>query len=204
MKKRLDKEDVVTVNTDASYEPNRKTGGYGIWIKSNFFTIKKAGQFKGQVNDSNEAEIKALINALHILKKNPRKFKGLVINCDNAAARDIVNTGRVAERFKEEGNKLKELLKDYKFAKAKVIRGHKDGHNARQWVNNWCDNASKEYRRKEMSKEIKKLEKEISDLEYMATGLTYEHQQEVKLGLLSKVEALKSIVKDLKQKETEE
>lgn len=200
-KKRYDKEEVVTVNTDASWDPNLLTGGFGIWIKSDFFTIKKSGQFRGKVLDSNEAEIKALINALHLLQKNKRKFKGVVINCDNAVVRDIVNKKVVPERFKEEGKRLISLVAEYKFAKAKNIRGHQNSHNARQWVNNWCDKASKEYRSKVNFKEIKRLEKEASDLEFMAEGLIYEHQEVTKFDLLNKAKTLRDLANDLKQTE---
>jgi ribonuclease HI len=145
--KRFPSEEIVTVNTDASCD-HKGSGGFGIWIKSNFFTIRKAGKFIGNISDSNEAEIKALVNALHILNQNTRKFKVLVINCDNAVVRSIVKTGKIAKRFKVEGEMLLEELKPYDIVISKYIKGHKADYNARQFVNNWCDKASKAYRKK--------------------------------------------------------
>jgi ribonuclease HI len=138
--------DVVTVNTDASCD-HKGSGGFGIWIKSDFFTIRKAGQFTGNISDSNEAEIKAMVNALHILNNNTRKFKLLVVNCDNAVVRGIIKTRKIAERFKVEGELLLEELKPFHQVRAPYLKGHKEDKDARQFVNNWCDKASKVYRK---------------------------------------------------------
>jgi ribonuclease HI len=144
---------VITINTDASYDPKTKTGGFGVWIKSDFFTIKQAGKFKGEITDSNEAEIKAIVNALKILRSNLsannrsiQMFDTLVINCDNAVARGIINQKKVSQRFTVEGSMLLDLTSGFKKVYAKHINGHKASTNARQFVNNWCDQASKKYR----------------------------------------------------------
>lgn len=142
-----DTSEAVTINTDASFDPILCTGGYGVWIKSDFFTIKRWGQFKGVITDSNEAEIKGIVNALALLKKNTRKFKLVVINCDNKTAREIIIRRKYNERFRVESEKLLEFLKDYEVVKVKSIRGHKSSYNARQYVNNWCDMNSREYKK---------------------------------------------------------
>jgi len=154
---RISKKDVfgnpeaVTVNTDASYDPIAKTGGYAFWIKSDTFTLKDSGGFKGTITDSNEAEIKALVNALHYLEQKSRKdFSILVINCDNAVARDIVNKRKVSPRFVEEGSILLTQLSRFKMSYAKAIKGHQSCKDARHWVNNWCDRESRSYKKKKV------------------------------------------------------
>lgn len=146
---KYDLKEYVTINTDASYDHNGN-GGYGIWIKSNFFTIKKEGKFNTPITDSNEAEIKALVNALYILSKNDQKFKVAVINCDNAVVRQIVNQHKIPNRFKKEGEQLLTYLQDYKISYAKVIKGHlsKTKWKSRNFVNNWCDKHSRTYKNK--------------------------------------------------------
>jgi ribonuclease HI len=145
---KVENRDIVTINTDASYDCINKTGGYGIWIKSNYFTIKKAGRFKSEILDANEAEIKAVINALHILITNERKFQLVVINCDNQTVRNIIINKSIPKRFEKEGIILLELMQSFKIIRAKRIKGHQNDYNSRQFVNNWCDKASREYKRK--------------------------------------------------------
>jgi len=138
-------EKYITVNTDASFSMVKGMGGFGIWIKCSSFTIKKAGQFAGAISDSNEAELKALINAVHLIKDRMLYDHILVVNCDNKTVRDIINKGIKTKRLSQEVELLNELVKPYKQVYAKTIRGHKKSHNERQYVNNWCDKASREY-----------------------------------------------------------
>jgi ribonuclease HI len=147
-KARFPSTEIVTINTDASFDPKANTGGFGIWIKSDFFTIKKWGQFKGEVTDANEAEIKAVVNAFYILSKNTRKFSLVVVNTDNKTVQDIAVKKRLNERFKDEGAKLLEYISEYKVVRVKHVRGHQRSTNARQFVNNWCDEASRKYKKK--------------------------------------------------------
>lgn len=135
----------TTINTDASYNHNKKIGGYGIWIKNDDFNIKVSGQFKSEVNDSNESEIKALINAFYLLENKNVFDNIIVVNCDNSVVRGIVNNNVISERFKNEGKLLIEFIKKYKKVYAKNIKGHKSNFNKRQFVNNWCDKASRQY-----------------------------------------------------------
>lgn len=151
-KKKFHLETVITINTDASYNPSDNSGGYGIWIKSDFFTIKNHGKFKSKIVDANEAEIKAIVNALKILRSKlisnsfPVRFNVLIFNCDNACARNIINRKKYSERFKHEGEMLLNLISGFDVSYAKHINGHKKAINARQYVNNWCDKMSKKYR----------------------------------------------------------
>lgn len=137
---------LVTINTDASWD-QKETAGFGIWIKSSFWTIKRWGKFKGPVVDSNEAEIKALVNAFYFLSERTEEFDTVVVNCDNKAARDIINKGKISKRFKKEGTQLKNYCKQYKKVYAKDIKGHQKSHNSRQYVNNWCDEYSRKGRK---------------------------------------------------------
>lgn len=130
--KRFDSKDVVTINTDASFDLKKSTGGYGIWIKSDFFTIKKWGKFKESITDSNEAEIKALVNALYLLKQNKEIFRLVIINTDSKTVQGII----INKRFRKEGTKLLDLLKDYSKVRVKHVQGHKTSYNSRQYVNN--------------------------------------------------------------------
>ena len=145
---------VCTINTDASWNQQKSSGGYGIWISSDFFTIQKAGKFKDKITDANESEIKALCVAFWWLeqfiscnvehkRKGFQRFRLIVVNCDNRVARRIIETHRISDRFKLEGNILLDYVKSYEKVIAKDIRGHQPNINSRQYVNNWCDKASR-------------------------------------------------------------
>jgi ribonuclease HI len=148
MKAKYNNGNTVTINTDASYSHLNKTGGYGIWIKSNYFIIKNSGKFKGEITDANEAEIKAVINAFEILSRNECKFDTVYVNCDNQVVRSIIRNKKVAKRFKVEGAMLLKYIQSYKKVIAKDIKGHSSGKTPRDFVNNWCDNASRNYYKK--------------------------------------------------------
>jgi len=144
---KYDLKEYVTINSDASYDHSTKQGGYGLWIKSNDFLIKRSLIFKSKITDSNEAEIKAVTNALHLLSKRNERYKVLVVNCDNAVVRGIINKGYVPDRFKVEGNILLKYLESYDKSYAKHIKGHGSKKKPRGWVNHWCDKQSRNYKK---------------------------------------------------------
>lgn len=55
----------VTIISDASVCPKQHVGGYGFWAVSNRGAHAGEGVFRGTVLHSQEAEMKAIVNALH-------------------------------------------------------------------------------------------------------------------------------------------
>ncbi len=55
----------VTIISDASVCPKQHVGGYGFWAVSDRGSHAGDGVFKGVVVASDEAEMKAVVNALH-------------------------------------------------------------------------------------------------------------------------------------------
>ena len=74
----------LTINTDASFHPKRKTSGYAYYIRCNLFIIKKGGNFKARKpKTSLEAEVMCIGNALStVLSRELPKIKIVVINTD--------------------------------------------------------------------------------------------------------------------------
>ena len=138
---------ILTINCDASWNPNKSIGGWAFWISHSSGRFKRWGEFKNPVTDSNEAEIKACCNALYFVMSgnNFNALKLIIINCDNSVVRDIINKKKINDRYKAEGNKLLDLCSKYELVIAKVIKGHKTNYNPRQYVNNWCDEYSRKY-----------------------------------------------------------
>lgn len=55
----------VTIISDASYCPNNRVGGYGFWAVSGRGSHAGEGMFKGSVPSAQNAEMMAIVNALH-------------------------------------------------------------------------------------------------------------------------------------------
>lgn len=137
-----------TLNSDASVDMSRSIGGYAIWIKTDFVTIKHYDKFKIPVDDANKAEIMAVINGIHLIVKNNIPLDTLVINTDNQMCRDIVNKKRdtVPDSFLSLYTMLREACEKFPTCYAKKIKGHTKIKSARHHVNRWCDEHAKKAR----------------------------------------------------------
>lgn len=76
----------ITINTDASYHPTKKVGGFAFWIKSDTFKLIGHGPFKKEPENAIHAEIMCIGNALGALlfekKINIPQAEFLIINTD--------------------------------------------------------------------------------------------------------------------------
>ncbi len=137
----------VTVNTDASFNPEHKLGSYAFWIKSDKGVIQQAGLLK-QSKGSTDAELKCIANALHVLyKADYEKITKIIINTDaltvfnqpsrkapaNSPQRIVANLLR-RFRIKYQVNRIHEF---------RHVKAHQEVTNDRQWVNRWCDQESR-------------------------------------------------------------
>lgn len=136
----------ITVNTDASYKDG--VGGYAIWIKDDEYTQKVSGACKGEIRDSNAAELCAILNALYILsKKDLSKIDVIVVNTDSSYAIGYLGKNYDRSKYERFDKPYEALLKDIsKPIKFKKVKGHTKGKDSRHWVNNWCDSKAKEER----------------------------------------------------------
>lgn len=143
---------VVTVNTDASYCPIQKVGGYAFWIKCDLGTIAKSGAIKTPEN-AQDCEIKAVANAVYVLENstfNNGNIALVVINSDckkmfpligkksqHAAGRSIANA---ISRIRKKNKNITSAKKIYSLRHVKAHNGTAD---KRSWVNDWCDRQAK-------------------------------------------------------------
>lgn len=149
---------VVTINTDASFNAQYKVGGYAYWIVYNGQRVKNGGLLKDCQN-STEAEIKAIANALYKLTR--LKFKEvflIVINTDCLPAVDLITGKSKTEvqgtndavaaihsyithlRIDNNVNKSNIEYVDYRHVKA-----HTKARDKRSYVNDWCDTVAKDF-----------------------------------------------------------
>lgn len=145
---------LVTINTDASFYPEQKIGGYAIWIASNNGKVKCAAGFKDTLQTPHDAEFKCIINALHLLKKQNWIVTEIYINTDSSTVINTIEDEKVAAKAPQYG---KDNLKAYhaiikqlgvKNVSLRHVKGHLHTKTARHFVNQWCDDNAKKAARK--------------------------------------------------------
>lgn len=145
---------LVTINTDASYYAVQKIGGYAIWIASNKGRVKYSAGFKNQLENQHDAEFKAIINALHLLKKQNWKITKIYINTDSQAVIKTIekngfckkNHQYIVKNYQSYLKIIKEIgVKDVSF---RHVKAHSHTKTARNWVNDWLDTQAKKESRK--------------------------------------------------------
>jgi len=153
----------VTCNTDAGYFPIDKVGSFAYWIKGGGLHLHGSGLFKGKVAGPWQAEMMAMINALHVLKKaKPAPVIGFIFNCDNNGARPG-KTGhqlrqtlqKAIKEFKEDAKtrlgkeEFKRVMKNVKeYAIFRHVKAHGPTDEKRTWVNDYLDKQCKKELRK--------------------------------------------------------
>jgi ribonuclease HI len=138
-----------TINVDASFDHKIKKGSFACLIVSDDLIIKAASSFREPCLDSNEAEIKGLINSLHLLIKSRFNPTTVVINCDNSTVRGIVSQKiKVNKKYEHLASYITQQMECFITCYPKIIKGHQHGKNGRQRCNNWCDAKAKEVLRK--------------------------------------------------------
>jgi len=136
----------TTVNTDAGLRKGK--AAYSYWIRSEDVIERGSGPLKGEIKNSNEAELAAILNALTIVANNEylRSADVIVVNCDNKQALKVLRDKQINGYAKYTAfyNEILKRIKVKIFYKH--VKGHSKGNTPRQWVNNWCDkNLKKHY-----------------------------------------------------------
>ena len=145
----------ITINTDASFCPLTKVGGYAFYIVCNQFKIQKAGEFKTLPKSSIEAETMCIGNAIATLlsQELPNQVNYIIINTDclNAIHSITMGGGKVYGKVRKLKNKIKRVSKANKL-EFRHVKAHNGTPDARSWVNDWCDKEAKKYMRKARKK----------------------------------------------------
>jgi hypothetical protein len=141
----------VTVNTDASYCHTHKVGSFACWIKCEMGKITKAGPIKDPKN-SFDCEIKAIANALYILKNswfNTGSIHFIYINTDCIAVKGHIGL----RKYSVEGKFIAETIRDVinpdylnigkEYYSIRHVKAHTGASDPRSYVNEWCDSQAK-------------------------------------------------------------
>ena len=140
----------ITINTDASFHPTKKTSGYAFYIVCDLFKITKGGHFKQPVINILEAETKCIGNALAtLLSQDLPKVKLIVVNTDSLFAINSILRNR-----KSLNVKMREIVKKVETktggtVEFRHVKAHTNNKDSRSWVNKWCDKESKKWMKNE-------------------------------------------------------
>jgi ribonuclease HI len=154
---------IVTITTDASYSHRHKMGAFAFWIVSNQGRLCQSGPLRTGCTRPQIAEFRCIINAVHALGRLGWKdITKVIINTDCMDVIHLVNNDSAniqKYRLLEwSGDLVKMFNRTYKSTGigAPIVMRHVKSHvsteTARQWVNEWCDQAAK----KALSEMIKK------------------------------------------------
>lgn len=148
---------IVTITTDASFSFTHKIGTWATWITSNMGRIHKSGKFVKSCQDSTEAEMKCIINALFMISCDPELNKvgnRIIVNTDSTNAIYIFTRNKEKVKkyhlnkphYKELKNvffKTRKLLKCAADIDFRHVRAHSGAGDKRSYCNEWCDQAAK-------------------------------------------------------------
>ena len=153
----------VTVNTDAGFSYKYQIGTYAFWIKGTGKHLHGSGVFKekhkGPMHKGPyEMEIKAIINALAVIKKTDHPpIIGFIFNRDNIYAKSRKNGDALQKllyqhirHFRKDAEKrlgLKAFMaatrKQKEYAQFRYVKAHNGTPDKRSYVNDWCDRQCK-------------------------------------------------------------
>jgi ribonuclease HI len=155
----------ITINTDASWHPKHKVGGYAFYIVCDLFKIQKGGMFKVHPKSSQDAELMCMANALHTLlcQKELPSTKIIVVNSDALFAFE-----KIGLKKEGTGKAVAKILKQLRHATSykdvimpkfdfRHVKAHNGTNDARSWVNDWCDKEAKKWMRLQIPKETKQI-----------------------------------------------
>lgn len=149
----------ITINTDASFHPEQKVGGYAFYIVCDLFKIQKGGAFKVNPKNPSDAELMCIANAIATLlaQKELPTANLIVINSDSLWAFEKISlksknaTGKIVAQL------LKKLRQRMAFRGAVLpkfefrhVKAHSGKNDARSWVNEWCDHEAKKWMRSKL------------------------------------------------------
>jgi ribonuclease HI len=145
----------LTINTDASFHPQYKIGGYAFYIICDLFKIEKSGKFKNILKSSTDAEMKCFGNAISTIlsQKELPKIKNIILNTDCLSAVSCLTIKKKKTIIELEivdlieDLKLKTNCQNFQF---KHVKSHNGIADSRSWINNKLDKECKKWMQKQI------------------------------------------------------
>lgn len=151
----------ITINTDASFHPQKKVGGYAFYIICDTFRIQKGGMFKSNPKTPMEAEMMCMANALFTLlsQKELPTTKWIIINSDCLFSFEKIGRKKKNTIGKQVAEILRKVRLKTSYRNAimpkfefRHVKAHNGTDDARSFINNWCDKEAKKWMRESANK----------------------------------------------------
>lgn len=143
----------ITINTDASFRPDYRVGGFAFYIVCDYFKIRKGGIFKSQQpQNAQEAEMMCMANAIHTLlaQKDLPQTQLIVVNSDAITTFQHIKNKSTNPIGKAVAAQLRRIRK-YMIKSVKIefrhVKAHTKDTAARSKANAWCDQEAKRWMR---------------------------------------------------------
>lgn len=142
----------ITINTDASYHPTQKVGGYAFYIVCDNFKIQFSGAFKSKIDNPINAELMCIANALSYLLmiEDLPKTQMIVVNSDCVRGMEKIGLksnnkyGRiVAQKMRKLKQRMAYRQVLLPIVEYRHVKAHTNITDSRSWVNDWCDKNAK-------------------------------------------------------------
>lgn len=160
---------IATINTDAGFLPDHKIGAYAYWIRCGSYFNQCSGVFKEKCANVQDAEMKAVINAMHILEVSTLKPEMIIVNRDNI---NVSLKTKPGVKFTDLQRKLNKIVirirersipgdhpskyKGHKYIEFRHVKAHTKVDSKRSYVNYWCDKRCREELKKWKAENLKK------------------------------------------------
>lgn len=151
---------LVSLFTDASFCPNMKVGGYGIWTRCGKGKVEASGPMRRVLRSSNEAECRAVFAGLLLIAQQPwEDVTRILVQSESDHAIHLIHTKsqhKTLEELEDEGfadgyglafiGAIRTYEQDHRL----IIMGRKlEGHlsfgtHKRKWANNRTDKLARE------------------------------------------------------------
>lgn len=138
----------VTAYTDASFRGDTGVASWAVWLRCPEGRFKKADVCPSKVINSFQAEYYSILQGIKLAIEQYNPEGVLVVNDCDAAIRatwpwssapdGVLSFRKEIDCIRDNGLELR----------TKFVKGHAGGRTVPSWLNEWCDKACKEARRK--------------------------------------------------------
>jgi ribonuclease HI len=138
---------LITMFTDAGFEPKLGAATWAVWAKESGKTLRYSGTIEGIVADNNVAEAMAIVNGLWCVNRviKPPLGTKIIAQTDSLVAIDILTDksytrGRKRLQVATIREKFNEFINVFRFMiDLRHVEAHKGDNTPRNAVNTWCD-----------------------------------------------------------------
>lgn len=154
----------ITIHCDASVADLSSVGSYAYWIDGPAGDIREAGVFDSACRNSTEAEVKAIVNALHVvLVSGWTGIERIIVNSDSEPAMHLVQKGGKNKspgahygalycNYLLHGLRIKyDLFGPNRGISFRHVKAHSGRGDPRSRRNDWCDIEAKKELKKALS-----------------------------------------------------